>query len=62
MGDTGETDETGDQACVSLLTAFEGARSIQSGSSTEEEVVEEAKKIWGRGPTGPGVQGSMFYL
>ncbi|KAG8705557.1 hypothetical protein FRC08_001617 [Ceratobasidium sp. 394] len=45
-----------------LLNAFEGATSIRSGSSTEEEVVNEAKRLWGRGPTGPGVQGTMFYI
>ncbi|KAG8740062.1 hypothetical protein FRC10_004782 [Ceratobasidium sp. 414] len=45
-----------------LLNAFDGATSIRSGSSTEEEVMTEAKKLWGRGPTGQGVQGTMFYI
>ncbi|KAG8690952.1 hypothetical protein FRC08_010309 [Ceratobasidium sp. 394] len=45
-----------------LLNTFEGATSIRSGSSTEEEVVNEAKRLWGKGPTGPGVQGTMFYI
>ncbi|KAG9124555.1 hypothetical protein FRC07_011142 [Ceratobasidium sp. 392] len=45
-----------------LLNAFDGATSIRSGSSTEEDVVKEANRLWGRGPTGPGVQGTMFYI
>ncbi|KAF8603355.1 argonaute-like protein [Ceratobasidium sp. AG-I] len=45
-----------------LLNAFEGAASIRSGSSSEEEVVKEAQRLWGRGPTGPGIKDSMFYI
>ncbi|KAG8775710.1 hypothetical protein FRC12_001319 [Ceratobasidium sp. 428] len=45
-----------------LLNAFDGATSIRSGSSSEEDVVKEAHRLWGRGPTGPGVQGTMFYI
>ncbi|QRV95662.1 protein argonaute 5 [Ceratobasidium sp. AG-Ba] len=45
-----------------LLNAFEGATSIRSGGSTEEQVVEEAHKLWGRGPTGPCVKETMFYI
>jgi len=45
-----------------LLNAFEGATSIKSGSSSEEEVVKEAQRLWGRGPTGPGIKNTMFYI
>jgi eukaryotic translation initiation factor 2C len=45
-----------------LLNAFEGATSIRSGSSSDEEVMKEAMSMWGRGPTGPGIKDTMFYI
>ncbi|KAJ1303895.1 hypothetical protein OPQ81_008307 [Rhizoctonia solani] len=45
-----------------LLNAFEGATSIKSGSSTDEEVVKQARELWGRGPTGSVIKDAMFYI
>ncbi|CAE6438640.1 unnamed protein product, partial [Rhizoctonia solani] len=45
-----------------LLNAFEGATSIKSGSGSEEEVVRQAHALWGRGPTGPIIKDTMFYI
>ncbi|KAG8683770.1 hypothetical protein FRC11_013096 [Ceratobasidium sp. 423] len=45
-----------------LLNAFEGATSIKSGSSTDEEVANQARTLWGKGPTGPVIKDTMFYI
>ncbi|EUC64487.1 argonaute-like protein [Rhizoctonia solani AG-3 Rhs1AP] len=45
-----------------LLNAFEGATSIKSGSSSDEEVIKMAHNLWGKGPTGPVIKNSMFYI
>ncbi|CEL53059.1 Protein argonaute 1B OS=Oryza sativa subsp, japonica GN=AGO1B PE=2 SV=3 [Rhizoctonia solani AG-1 IB] len=45
-----------------LLNAFDGATSIKSGSSSDEEVVRQAHALWGRGPTGPTIKDTMFYI
>ncbi|KAH7333964.1 Piwi domain-containing protein [Rhizoctonia solani] len=45
-----------------LLNAFDGAASIKSGSSSDEEVVKQAHALWGRGPTGPVIKDTMFYI
>lgn len=43
-----------------LLNAFEGATSIRSGSSNEDEVMRQAQNLWGRGPSGPVIKDTMF--
>ncbi|CAE6486384.1 unnamed protein product [Rhizoctonia solani] len=45
-----------------LLNAFEGATSIKSGGSSDEEVVKQAQNMWGRGPTGTIIKDTMFYI
>ncbi|CAE6447538.1 unnamed protein product [Rhizoctonia solani] len=45
-----------------LLNAFDGATSIKSGSSSDEEVVKQAHALWGRGPTGAVIKDTMFYI
>ncbi|KAF8699513.1 PAZ protein, partial [Rhizoctonia solani] len=45
-----------------LLNASEGAASIKSGSSSDEEVLKKAHDLWRRGPTGPIIKDTMFYI
>ncbi|KAG8680510.1 hypothetical protein FRC08_016241 [Ceratobasidium sp. 394] len=45
-----------------LLSPHNKTNLIRNGLGTEEEVVKEANRLWGRGPTGPEVQRTMFYL
>jgi len=45
-----------------LLNAFDGATSIKSGSTSEEDVIKEAHRLWGKGPTGVGIKDTMFYI